>query len=383
LLAPDIDLSGFTGDVWHVKDVALALGRAGTPVDLVVGKAAGWIAGDGVRLHELPAGNTILAALRLRRLFRPACPDVLYERRESPKLAASLSWLLNRPFFVEVNGVTAEEKAIQGRPNSMPNWIRRRREAVRGRLLRRARGVVAVTRGLRDFVVSQYGVSRDRLAVIPNGVDLDLFRPMDKRVARTRLGLVGDGPYLVYVGNLVGWQGIPSLLDATVRLRREWRAIQVLIVGDGIERQALEERTAELGLGFHVRFVGREQRERVPLWIGASDIAVMPATLRRNAQIGSSALKMREYLACGRPVVAPDIEGGGPFLEAHGVGRGTRGDDAEDLASVLSVMLSDLPTLDAMGVRARKVAEAELSWDLVARRLLAFFAEGEPKGGVA
>lgn len=380
LLAPDVNLSAKTGDAWHVKDVSLALARAGTTVDLVVAEPAGWPGGEGIHIHQLAPGNALCGAIRLQRQFGLDRPDVLYERRESAKLSASLAQLSGRPYFVEINGMTGEEKAMQGRPDSDPRWIQKWKAAVRGRLLRGARGIVTVTEGLRREVMAEYRVPSDRFVVIPNGVDLGLFRPWDKDEARRQLGLQGPGPYLVYVGNLVAWQGIPTLLGALNRIRQKWPQIEALIVGDGIERLSLEAKARDLGVASHVRFVGWQPRERVPLWISAADIAVMPATLRRNQRIGSSALKLREYLACGRPVLATNFEGGGPFLERHGVGRGTRGDEPEDFATVTLSLLADPAAMETMGTRARILAERELSWDLVAQRLLAFFAIGMDRG---
>src|SRR3972149_2120026 len=109
-LAPDIDLGGHAGDTCHVQDIAVALGRAGCMVDLVVAKSAEWRGHESVRVLAMPHRRTLSAAVGLRRAWRQRPPDVLYERRLTPKLSVVLSCLLSRPFFVEINGLVDEER---------------------------------------------------------------------------------------------------------------------------------------------------------------------------------------------------------------------------------------------------------------------------------
>jgi len=380
-LAADIDLSGRTGDVCHVKDLVCALSRLGCQVDLVIANPADWTPPASVRLIPTPSGNALRAALELRWMLGKKPPDVIYERRESPKLAAVLGRLLGRPYFVEINGLVEEEMAMQGRPDRTPPPLREAKAMVRRRLFAWSAGVVAVTEGLKAALAASYAIPRERIIVVPNGVDLHRFNPLPKDEARRALSLPGDAPIVVFVGTFVAWQGVGTLIAAMERVKAELPHAQLLLVGDGQERPSLEAEAERRGLGKRVRFVGWVARDDVPRWICAADVAVMPSTLRRNARIGSSALKMREYLACGRPVVATNIEGAGPLLEREGIGVGVAGDDPIQLARALIGLLRDSETITAMGIRARTFAQRELSWDLSARRILDFFGGARPAGG--
>lgn len=368
-LAPDVDLSSLTGDAFHVKALATALARSGCRVDLVVARDDGEKMSADVRVHILTEPRVFRAALYLVRQFAQERPDVIYERRMTPKLGAILGFLLDRPYFVEVNGVPEDEAEMLGERDPMPAWVRQVRKTVRGFLLRHAVGIATVTCGLKVVLQREYGISERRIRVIPNGVDTKLFHPIAKDLARATLEISPQSQTILFVGNLAPWQGIHTLVKAMPHVRREFPDARLVIVGDGVERTRLQSIAGELCPDGAVHFEGSVPHDQVPIWIGASDVCVMPSTVRRNAKIGSSALKLREYLACGRPVVATDIEGAGPFLEEHRVGFASRGDDAEDLATRIISLLQNPDLMLSMGERARGLAIREMSWDLTANRL--------------
>lgn len=381
-LAPDIDLSGFAGDVSHVIDLASALARAGCEVQLVVAEPDRWRPPDGVRLYRRPSIHTFSSALALRGIFSSSPPDVVYERRENPKLAATLGFLLRRPYFVEINGLVDQDRPMLMGSKPRADRSLSLRRISRSLLLRRAHGVVAVTDGLRDALIRRYALPPRLVTVVANGVDIRRFHPKSKAEARNSLGLSPSTGYLVFVGNLVAWHDLNTMLDAMTDVVRANPNVRLVIVGDGPEKPRLVRRTEVLNLTNHVYFAGRQPREMVPIWIGAADLCVMPLTFERNAERGSSALKLSEYLACGRPVVASDVPGAGPFLESHRVGVGVASGDSAALARALVELLGNPSLLAEMGSRARELAEAELSWDRVSMQLLQLFRDGLGRNGV-
>ncbi|MCU0944699.1 MAG: glycosyltransferase family 4 protein [Rubritepida sp.] len=231
---------------------------------------------------------SIPAYLRLARAAREFRPDAIYERYNLFYLSGA--WLARRlrlPFLVEVNAPLAEERARFGGLALAPlaRWSERF-------VWRRATRVLPVTAVLARHVEAA-GVPPTRIAVIPNGIDLDEFP--DPAPAPSADPLV-----LGFVGFVRDWHG----LDAVVRGIAAWQgppALSLLVVGEGPARPGLEALARELGIADRVRFTGLAQRDAVPGHIAGFDVALQPAAVPY-----ASPLKVFEYMAAGRPIVAPD-----------------------------------------------------------------------------
>src|SRR5205823_517996 len=214
----------------------------------------------------------------------------------------------------------------------------------------------------------RYGLPSEKVGTIPTGVDLATFAPIDAAQARRDLGLAGAN-WVVFVGNLVGWQGVDVLLRAAPRVVREQSDARFLLGGAGVLRPALETLTRDLGIQPYVRFVGAMQHELVPIHIGAATVCVAPFTRYRNEGIGVSPLKVYEYLAVGRPVVASAIPGIDDMLVRSGAGRVVEPDNPEALAEALARLLASPAECAVMGHSARAFAVAECSWARTAASL--------------
>jgi len=168
--------------------------------------------------------------------------------------------------------------------------------------------IVAATTVERTHLVQHYGADPSRIAVIPCGVDTNLFLPGDQAAARAALGL-DDQPRLLYVGRLAPIKGLETLLDAMARLRASGTPVHLSIVGGDADEPlnghegALRARLARLDLGGTVTFVGAQPQERLRAWYVAADATVLPS---HYESFGMVAL---EAMACGIPVVASRVGG--------------------------------------------------------------------------
>jgi glycosyltransferase involved in cell wall biosynthesis len=333
--------------------------RVGNDVHLVVG-ADHSSPIEGVEISVRPAGRDLRIIRFLLSVCRKFRPEVIYERRFSPKLAAAVSLLRGLPFAVEVNGIPGEEAAMQGRAG--PTGLGARLGHVsHARMLRRASWVVAVTPGLRTTLISSYGVHPEKALVIPNGVDPEMFRPDDREAARRTLS-ISDETIICFVGNLVRWQGLDSFLNA-MALTPE--SLSAVVVGDGPERSRLQSLARRLGVDRRVHFKGEVPYPAVPRFLAAANVCVAPFTAERNLRSGVSALKVLEYLASGRPIVVSAIPGARDLVEEFGCGVVVPPGDPAALANALLEVVSNT-TFAESAARASQVVRERHSWDRTA-----------------
>jgi D-inositol-3-phosphate glycosyltransferase len=235
------------------------------------------------------------------------------------------------------------------------------------RVIGSADAIVASTEHERQSLVEQYGAETGRIKVMPPGVDLRLFAPVDRDAARSTLGLSGE--VLLFVGRIDPVKGLDTLLEA-VALLRERPALQLLVAGgagpdtshldpDEAHLRALARR---LGITDRVRWLGPVEQERLPLYYSGADVCVVPS---RYESFGLVAL---EALACGAAVVASRV-GGLPTIVRDGEnGLLVPWRTPEEFAGRIVRVLDD-PELAAQLRRAARPSMARFSWTATARRV--------------
>jgi D-inositol-3-phosphate glycosyltransferase len=208
------------------------------------------------------------------------------------------------------------------------------------RIVGAADRIIASTVVERAHLVSHYGADPTRIAVIPCGVDTELFAPGDRQAARAGLGL-GDDPHLLYVGRQSPIKGLATLLEAMARLRAAGSRARLSVVGGDADEPrhgheaALRERLAGLGLDDVVSFVGPQPQDRLRDWYVAADVTVLPSYYE---SFGMVAL---EAMACGSPVVASRVGGLQTTVRDRVTGLLVPEQDAAALADALDRLLAD------------------------------------------
>ena len=225
----------------------------------------------------------------VRRLVRQGRVEAILATWAYPDVAAA-SWLARKlriPLVAKLHGSDINVYA-KGRM----------RRSLIAEALTRCEKVICVSSSLQEKVI-ELGIARDRIDVIPNGVDGEAFKLQDKMECRSALGLPLEKRVILFVGNLVAVKGVEDLLDAFDRCQDSAGAGShvLVIVGDGKLRERLERRITALGLKQDVRLVGARPHEEIPCWLGACDVLCLPS---RNEGCPNVVL---EALACGRPVV--------------------------------------------------------------------------------
>ncbi|MFH1647185.1 MAG: glycosyltransferase [Chloroflexota bacterium] len=163
--------------------------------------------------------------------------------------------------------------------------------------------VIVATEREKSELIRYYGASPDRVSVVPCGVNLEMFRPVDREAARQKLGLAED-KILLFVGRIDPLKGADRLLRALPLLGNTGSLRLVIIGGDEYSRSEVEKLrklAAGLGIGDRVTFQGIVKQDRLPYFYSAADVCVVPSYYE------SFGLVALESLACGTPVVASDV----------------------------------------------------------------------------
>lgn len=361
------------GQAVHIEEMIAALRELGHEVvvsapagaeEQEFGGSSGWVEKIRSRLPKaiyevLELGYSFAAYRRLAALARKHRPDVIYERYNLYLLAGV--WVHRRfklPLLLEINAPLAEERSRYGGLAfpAVAKWL----EAW---TWRGADRVLPVTQVLGNYI-EQRGVSRNRVHVVPNGINLAHFDAApDMRTAKGRMGLQ-DRVVLGFTGFVRDWHGIDRVIDWMAGHRND-APTHLLIVGDGPVRSELEAQAKRLGIASQITFTGLVHRERVPEMVAAFDIALQPAVTYY-----ASPLKLFEYLALGKAVVAPSEPN---LMEVLHDGENARLFDAQSAGAfeaALDELLNDESLRIRLGAGARRsIDEQRLTWLENARRV--------------
>ncbi len=232
--------------------------------------------------------------------------------------------------------------------------------------------IIALTEKERDELGSLYGVPREKITVIPPGVDVQRFRPIaEKRALKRKLGFPPDRPIVFSLGRLDERKGFDLFFRAAAEVIRaggQPRPLFVLSAGAGHpnereERTKLEGLIKELGIESSVIWLGILAEENLPLFYGAADVFVLPS---RYEPFG---IVLLEAMACGLPVVATVLGGPSKVITPGVDGLLVDPTDIEALSTAILELLANRKRRETMGRKARERVMAEFSWEKVAQRV--------------
>jgi glycosyltransferase involved in cell wall biosynthesis len=229
--------------------------------------------------------------------------------------------------------------------------------------------IIAVTPGIKSNLEKVYNIPGDKVFVVSNGANTSLFKPLDQKGCRKELNLGPKNLYVCFVGNLAPWQGLEYLIKAAPLVLSRFPECRFLIVGDGIMKNELLRLSRELGVEDRFIFTGVVAYDRVPVYINASDVCAAPFILARNAKIGLSPLKLYEYMACGRPVVASDISGVSDLLIVSNGGLPVLPENPKALSEAILKLLENQDLRSKMGLKGLSYVTDNYSWYSVAKKV--------------
>ncbi|MUW13230.1 glycosyltransferase [Halorubrum sp. CBA1125] len=200
--------------------------------------------------------------------------------------------------------------------------------------------VTVTTAGTVDILDDEYDITAP-VAVIPNGVDVDSFKPRDKSDP--------DGPVLIYTGTIGHAQALEVCVEAIDNLTNPDLTFQ--IVGDGDLREILEQKATDLGIEDRVEFTGFVSREQVPGMLSQATIGIAPIKTDDSLRYAVPT-KLYEYMACALPVIAVGEGAIEQFVDASDAGVVAE-DDPEAIAAHIDTLLSDQEWRQELGTNGR------------------------------
>ncbi len=252
------------------------------------------------------------------------------------------------------------------------------RPVVEAEVMATADRIIAFSPHERDAMVRLYGADASRVSLVPCGVDLSVFRPLDRKMARERLGLNGD-KILLYVGRVEPLKGLELLVETAAQIDSE-EGVRVMVVGADVNGNGEIDRVKllakERDLEDQIDFVGQVDHNELPLYYNAADVCVVPSYYE------SFGLVALEAMACGIPVVAARVGGLSTIIQHGSTGylKPWRCPDA--FANSVEMIISSDGLQQSLGEAARKRAEG-MGWDNVAAMIWDEYAvlTGNPMKG--
>lgn len=268
----------------------------------------------------------------------------------------SLGWIFQRhgiPWVLETHAPLFYEAKTE-RKTIVLSGLARRLEM---QAYRKCDALVCVSEALKEIVLREAGISSEKVLVVPNGVDTEQFHPERHGIKRLFAGFT-----LGFVGRLYPWHALDLLLEALHDLRESGLDLSLVVVGDGIIRKEWEAYAQKLGIANNVAFVGQVPWQEVPQFIAGCDVGYIGHAQMHVGKMYHSPLKLYEYMAMAKPVLASAFEDAQRTIQEGITGFLFEPGNKEGLKCALQRAYEAREQLPTMGQQARELMVAQHSW---------------------
>jgi len=228
--------------------------------------------------------------------------------------------------------------------------------------------IIAPTEKEKSELILHYGTSPEKISVVPCGVNLELFQPVDKRTAKRELGF-DNGKIVLFVGRIEPLKGIEQLIRAMAYLQNGQDA-RLVVIGGGERSQKEIERLQKMSRELHIEdsvtFTGALKQDRMPYYYSAADVCVIPSYYE------SFGLVALESLACGTPVVATDVGDLKSIIRQGETGYVVADNAPHRLAEKIDLLLSR-PGSDKSSALSIRASVTRFDWSNIARAIIREF----------
>jgi glycosyltransferase involved in cell wall biosynthesis len=281
---------------------------------------------------------------------------------------------IKKPFIHTIHGVLADEYK-QAKKNGYPsvrgrvaNYFMQRLSKLEEETAKNATIIVTISNYSLEKIQKYYGIDQGKVRIVPNGVDIEKFKPRDPQAIRQKFGL-GTEPCVLFVGSLIPRKGLPFLVEAAKKVVKDQADTKFLIVGEGQLRNQLSDSLKTAKLSGNFKFIGNLKDDVLPAIYNCADVFVLP-----SIQEGQG-IVLLEAQASGKPVVAFDIGGVNEAVQNNETGLLVKRGNIEALADALLKLLTDKTLREKMGSNGRKFISENYTWDICAQKMLKVYHE--------
>ncbi len=294
-------------------------------------------------------------------------PDIIHAHlHEGAFIGKFCSKFRNVPMVFDMQGSLSGEMAAHGfikNEGEIYNFIHKFESILNGT----ADAIITSSANMSEVLKNNFKVNSDKIFVIPDGVDTEVFRPhYDTRGLRNKLGIDSDKKIVVFLGLLNEYQGVDLLIKSIPHVIREVNNVHFLIMGyPNVEKyQKIAE---ELNVLDHITFTGRIDYSEAPLYLNLGDIAVSPKITLSGEGNG----KIYDYMACGLPTVVFDFPTNREIL--GGTGVYAQASDSESLAEKITELLLNEKKREELRLIVREKAVKEYSWTNAGKKIMEIY----------
>ncbi|MCU1272539.1 MAG: hypothetical protein JWN74_3833 [Acidobacteriaceae bacterium] len=290
----------------------------------------------------------------------------------SPQLLVGLAgWWISRlnhvPFIFEVRDLWPESLAAVGVGNA-DSALHRLLRRVAGFLYRKADQIVVVTPAFREYLVSKWHVTPEKISIVPNGVETRIFSPRFPD-PELRKSLDGEGKFIVsFIGTLGLAHGLETLITAAERFQKTEPGILFVLVGEGADRQRIAGIAQARGIT-NIRFVPQQAREKIPDYIAVSDVCLV---LLKKSEVFETVIptKMLEFMSCARPVILGVGGQAREIMERSRAGICVEPENPEELCEAILKLRHEEWLRESLGRNGREYIVRNLSREQTADEYL-------------
>jgi glycosyltransferase involved in cell wall biosynthesis len=289
--------------------------------------------------------------------------DIFYVREMGISITPAFAgFILRVPHVLEINGLPSVDLQNMG-VGFLKSGIIKFFQYVNFLF---AHKVITVSENIKSELLRVHRGSQ-KIVVIENGVNVDLFQPKDTGEMRRLLQVKQDCCYLIFVGSFYPHHGIYQIMRILECIVQKAPDVRLLMVGSGYLLGNTVDMAKKSGLTPYIDFPGEVEYEKVPQYINAADAGIFFLTGIDRIN-GRSPLKLYEYMACGKPVVTDSTYEN--FVRENNVGIVVSTEDYDGAADAIIRLLKDRTLMNIQGENGRNLAVSAFTWGITAKKIL-------------